>query len=480
MSERALFELAQERVRDLHELQRLGLVPLDGDFFPSVHYPPITMYEPMEPEALLEGYHNPFGDKFSIYLHIPFCEHRCEFCHYPVGLNASPLRQEQYLDMLAREMDNWLAALGLRRFRARSVLIAGGTPTSLSPELFARMHRDFTDRVDLSPCTQLAYDVHPGDLLGSDGRERLRIMRDHGSTRLTIGAQSFDDRILERMNRGHSADDIQRAIDACHDAGYEDICIEFIYGYPGQTFESWMGTLRRAIASGAEEIQLYRLKVVPYGDFDGVINKRRRLADEEFLPVDLQMGMKQASILALNEAGFEETLTRVFSRNPRHYSHYASDQCCKLHDQLGFGLATFSSLRDRFCITPQRFAEYYELVERGVIPINRGLVRSVDEDRRWHVILPLKNWKIHKRYYQLRTGVELMDVFPRRINLLREHGLLHEDDKIIRLTPKGRFFADEICAFFYTEGYVPFPEENYGDGPLNPYRVMGFEQGKLG
>jgi oxygen-independent coproporphyrinogen-3 oxidase len=472
MNDRELFDRAQERVRDLHDLQASGLVPLDGDFFPSVHYPPITMYDQIGPGELLEGYDNPFGNKYSIYLHIPYCEHRCEFCHYPVGLNASELRKSQYLDMLFREMDHWLAALGHDRFRARSVLIAGGTPTSLSPALFARMHRDFAARVDLGPCTQLAYDVHPGDLLGATGRERLRIMRDYGSTRLTIGAQSFDDDILQRMNRGHSADDVQRAIDACHEAGFEDVCIEFIYGYPGQSFDSWMATLHRAIASGAEEIQLYRLKVVPYGDFDGVINKRRRLADEEFLPVDLQLSMKQASILALNQAGFEETLTRVFSRNPRQYSHYASDQCCKLHDQLGFGLSTFSSLRDRFCITPQRFSEYYELVERGQVPINRGLVRSADEDQRWHVILPLKNWKIHKRYFQLRTGREINDLYPRRIALLREHGLLYEDDKIIELTPKGRFFADEICALFYTEGYVPFPRENYADGPLNPYRIV--------
>jgi len=474
MNDQELFELAQERVGDLHALQGQGLVPADGDFFPSVHYPPITMYKPMEPGELLEGYENPFVDKFSIYLHIPFCEHRCEFCHYPVGLNASPLRKEQYLDMLAKEMDNWLAALGIDRFRARSVLIAGGTPTSLSPELFARLHADLAARVDLEPCTQLAYDVHPGDLLGPDGRERLRIMRDYGSTRLTIGAQSFDDAILKRMNRGHSADDVQRAIDACHDAGYDDVCIEFIYGYPGQTYASWMDTLHRAIASGAEEIQLYRLKVVPYGDFDGVITKRRRLQDEEFLPVDLQMTMKQASLLALNQAGFDETLTRVFSKNPRQYSHYASDQCCKLHDQLGFGLATFSSLRDRFSITPQRFAEYYELVQGGRIPINRGQVRSVDENQRWNTILPLKNWKIHKRYFELRTGVRIGDLYPRRIALLREHGLLYEDDKILQLTPKGRFFADEICTLFYTEGYVPFPQENYADGPLNPYRVVNF------
>ena len=58
--------------------------------------------------------------------------------------------------------------------------------------------------------------------------------------------------------------------------------------------------------------------------------------------------------------------------------------------------------------------------------------------------------------------------------MLREHGLLYEDDKIIRLTTRGRFFADEICAFFYTENYVPFERHNYAEGPLNPFRVVNF------
>lgn len=476
MTDGELLEQAQARLRDLHRLQGLGLLPLDGEFFPSVHYPPITMYRPIEPAALLAGYENPFRDKFSIYLHIPFCDNRCEFCHYPIALHASDLRKEQYLDMLAREMDNWLAALGIERLRARSVLVAGGTPTAMSPRLFARMHRDFVARVDLSSCTQLAYDVHPRDLLGPDGVERLRIMRDHGSTRLTIGAQSFDDAVLERMHRGHTTADTLAAIENCHRAGYDDVCIEFIFGYPGQTYETWMQTLRLAIASGAEEIQLYRLKVVPYGDFDGRILGQRHRGSAEFLPVDLQLAMKQASILALREAGFHETLTRVFAKDPHHFSHYASDQCCKLHDQLGFGLSTFSSLRDRFSITPDRFDDYYRRVEAGEVPINRGLVRDADQDERWHAILPLKNWRIHHKYYRLRTGTDVLARFPARIALLREHGLVEVDDKVLRLSPLGRFFADEVCALFYTADYLPFPRDRYAEGPLNPWRVADLDR----
>lgn len=135
----------------------------------------------------------------------------------------------------------------------------------MTPRLFRRLHEIISRRIDLADATQLAYDVDPSTLLGADGSERLRIMRDHGSARLTIGGQSMDDGTLTRMRRAHDADGIRRAVDQCRSAGFEDICVEFIYGYPDQTMAQRLQTLRSGIALGVEEIQLFRLWTIPYG-----------------------------------------------------------------------------------------------------------------------------------------------------------------------------------------------------------------------
>ena len=470
MTNREIVAATQVRVDDLRELTRAGLVNREGYFYPSVHYPPITMYEPIHPDDFLAGYAPPPGNRMSVYVHIPFCETRCVFCHYPVVTGVTPAGKDHYLRMLEREMDLWFEHLDIDRIQATSVLVAGGTPTAMSVEQFRHFHRFFTARVDLASCTQLAYDVHPRTLLGDEGAERLRIMRDHGSDRLTIGIQSFDEELLQQMNRGQTRQESIDSIEACRRAGYEDICIEFIYGYPNQTMESWLADLRLAIELGVDEIQIYRLKIEPYGDEAGPILRMYREGNARFVSAEDTIHMKQAAILLLDEHGYRETLTRVFSRKKEFYSHYASDQCCRLIDQVGFGMSAFSSLRDRFCINPDTMDEYYDHIDAGRIPVNRGLVRSEDENRRWNVILPLKNMKVVRAEFAATCGLDVADVFPRELETLTRHGLVDVNERRVKLTAKGRFFADEICQQFHTERFMPHPRERYAEGPLNPYR----------
>lgn len=347
-----LIKQAEETIKDLKELQEAGLICLDGQFFPTVHYPPITMYPPISEEALFEGFHNPPGNSFVIYAHIPFCMKYCTFCHYPVKIGDLSEEKDYYLNMLQKEMDIYMKRLGLKSIRARSVLVGGGTPTYLTPAQLNRFLSSFTSRVDLSSCTQFSYDVDPVTLLGSEGKERLKIMKSYGVGRLTIGVQSFDDEILKKMNRPHNAEEAVKAIQQARETGFK-INIEFIYGYPGQTLENWIETMEKTASLGVEEIQNYRLKVIPYGDHNGFILNEFTKDKKDFLGIEQTLLMKKLATLILSQNGYHENLVRVFSKEHKDFSHYANDQCCNLFDQIGFGLTAFSSLRDRFGLNTQ-------------------------------------------------------------------------------------------------------------------------------
>ena len=159
----------------------------------------------------------------------------------------------------------------------------------------------------------------------------------------------------------------------------------------------------------------------------------------------------------------------MFTRNPKDFSHYADNQCCKLFDQIGFGLTAFHSLRDRFGLNTQDFKTYYSLINEGKLPIDRGLVRNRDDQLRWALILPLKNREVLKSYYQKITGVSLNGIFRRKIEKLKDFDLLYEDDKILKLTQRGAFFADEVCHQFYHPDHMPFSRTDYAHGKLYPY-----------
>lgn len=464
-----LIKHAEEMFDKVAHCQAMGLVCDDGDFVPSVHYPPITQYPDASAEESLCGYEYPKDGFMDIYVHIPFCLQHCIYCHYPGMVGECREEKEKYISYLIREIDLYLKRFAISRIKPRSILLGGGTPTYLPPALLDYFLGEMGKRMDLSACKQYNVDHDPNSLLGKEGTQRLEIMKKHGITRLTIGIQSFDDAVLKLMNRPHDSAMAVESIQKAVDFGF-DVNIEFIYGHPGETLENWIAVMDKAVIMPVNEIQIYRLKVQAYGDKQGIINtytKGKRAVDiPDFKET---MMMKQIAIDILNENGYNETLRRVYAKDKRIFSHYAYNQCCNLYDQVGFGLTGFSSYHDRFDINSQYFEEYYAKIDNGELPITRGIKRSQEEQIRQAIVLPLKNRSVIKCDFLKRTGVDFDTVFCKKRETLEQYGLIEDNGKVMKLTELGGFLADEVCECFNSDAYKPFPRERYADGPLNPY-----------
>ena len=455
---------ADERFETVRQLQGEGLICDDGEFVPSVHYPPITQYDETCADGVLATYTQPEDGRLDIYAHFPFCIQSCTFCHYPGLVGDRHEEKEKYIKYLKKEIELYCRRFEIDRLRPRSVLIGGGTPTHLAPAQLEDFLGFFNQKVDLSGCRQFNYDVDPNSLVGENGKKRLEIMRTYGVTRLTIGVQSFDDRVLKYMNRAHDADMAFESIDNAKEFGF-DLNIEFIFGHPGETYENWAQVMQKAVAANTDEIQLYRLKVLAYGDKQGfIIGQREKIPDFE-----QTMKMKQIAIDILNENGWHENLRRVFTKNKKNISHYAYNQCCNLYDQVGFGLTGFSSYRDRFMINTQYFDRYYEDLDSGRLPITRGLVRTPEQQLRRSIILPLKNMEVKKANFEKLNGRKLERVFVEKIKNLKAFGLVEESERNLKLTELGAFVADEVVEQFNEAKYIPFERSRYAEGVLNPY-----------
>ena len=461
--------LSTPRWEEFQKFQQLGLIPTHGDFSPAgVHYPPITNYPPLAPEEIYRDFQDVVPGEFDVYVHIPFCHRRCLFCHYPSHYHCGAEEKDRYLDHLEKEMQNWLAFRGMSQIKSRTILMGGGTPTDLTPKQLERFLTFFTKYVDISHCPQFNWDVDPSTLVGEEGLERLRIIKDFKGDRLTIGIQSLNDDVLKKMNRSHNAATAKESIENCLKMGFQ-VNIEFIYGHPGETLQNWIDVLEEACTLGTEEIQLYRLKIEPYGDQEGTIKKFSGYHPDELISVEDTIRMKEMSVLILEDHGYHENLRRVFTKKKSNISLYAYNQCCRLKDEVGFGLSAFSSLNDRFMINTPDFEEYYRRTEAGMIAANRCLIRNADQQMRWSIILPLKNYFIDKKLFREMNGVELNTVFQKQFALLKEYGLATEDDKKFALTEKGAFYSDELVHLFYEPQHQSFPPEDFMEGCLNPY-----------
>lgn len=465
-SMKELLDHAGERWEQVRHLQSLGLICENGAFVPSVHYPPITQYPAMSAADLFKTYTPPSDGLLDVYMHFPFCERHCVFCHYPGKAGAQTEEKKRYIRYLKREVEIYLDQFGLKRITPRSILIGGGTPTYLEPDQLEDFLIFFNEKVDVSHCTQFNYDVDPGTLVGPDGIRRLKIMKQYGVTRLTIGVQSLDDTVLRCMNRPHDAATAVEAIRNTKEQGF-DLNIEFIYGHPGETLENWAAVMEQAVTLPTDEIQLYRLKVLAYGDRQGDIIRFPHPSFED------TMKMKQIAIDILNENGFHENLRRVYTREKRHISHYAYNQCCNLYDQVGFGVTGFSSYRDRFALNPCKFEDYYRGIDENRLPMDRGYIRDWEQQLRWSIVLPLKNMDIKKKKFERMNGISFGSIFPEKMRNLKKYGLLEEAEHAVKLTELGSFVADEVVEQFNAREFLPFPAERYADGPLHPYKANG-------
>ena len=443
------------------EIKKAGLLPGDGNkFFPVIGYPPLTMFSDMDQTALFENLPQRPENPTIAYAHIPFCPSRCTFCHWITKTKSKEEEVDVYLDYLEREMAIYRTNMGLDAIPARSVLIGGGTPTYLSPKQMERFLSAFTRHFDLSACTQFSMEAEPSTLLGNEGRERLRIMKDYGVDRISMGVQSFSDEILNAMGRVHSHADTLESIKEMRRAGFDNIAIDLIYAYPNQTVEHWVETMLTAVSLDIESYQLYRLRIQRHGDRQGNILNIHKKQPDRFPEADEIQLMKYLGILISERNGFDEQQTRIFSRRAEDISHYLFDWCCNLTDVTGVGVSSWSNLRGVFTLNvgDQNLASYYNLIEQGKVSVNRGKIRTADDERRRSFILPLKNSRVSKSVFTERTAENVHDCFGDEIVWLKGLGLMEEDDSHIWLTRVGRFFADEVATQFFDPNYLPFPE----------------------
>jgi len=443
----------------INKIQDSGILPERGkDFFPVIGYPPLTMFSDMNQDTLFANLSPAKPNPCLAYVHIPFCPSRCTFCHWITKTKSPSEEVDDYLDHLEQEMILYKQQLGMDAIKVTSVLFGGGTPTYPSPKQMERLMKMFTTHFDLSDCTQFSVEAEPTTIIGAEGREKLKILKDYGVDRISLGVQSFNDKVLAYMGRTHNHAQTLESIDNMRAAGIENVFIDLIYAYPNQTLEMWTENMLECVNLGIEGYQLYRLRIKQHGDRQGNILTQASKFPERFPETDTVLIQKQLGILISEEHGYNEHQTRVFAKKADDISHYLRDWACHLADVVGVGVSAWSNYRGVFSmnIGDANLQNYYDLIDNNKVAINRGKIRTQDDHVRRSLILPLKNMRVDKQQFSERTGENINVRFEHEIAGLKKLGLLDEDQQSLWLTKEGRFFADEVATQFFNPEFMPF------------------------
>jgi oxygen-independent coproporphyrinogen-3 oxidase len=193
----------------------------------------------------------------SLYVHFPWCVRKCPYCDF----NSHPLKddlpEQAYVDALLADLD--LETAALRSRRVESAFIGGGTPSLLSPDAVARLIEGIGDRVELAPDCEITLEANPG----SAEAARFDGIRQAGVTRLSLGVQSFDDRLLAAIGRIHDGRQARAAAEMAKSANFDSLNLDLMYGLPGQSAAQALLDLQSALELEPTHLSYYQLTLEP-------------------------------------------------------------------------------------------------------------------------------------------------------------------------------------------------------------------------
>lgn len=347
---------------------------------------------------------------FGVYVHVPFCRHRCDYCAFATFTDRDHL-MVRYVEAVRTD---------IRRARADgmpaadTIFFGGGTPTRLAPELLVAI----LDEIPSASDAEVTVECNPDDV--SD--EMFRIFLDHGVNRISFGVQSMQSHVLVALGRTHDPDNVKRGVDAARRVGLVDFNLDVIYGAHGETVADWERTVRAVIAIDPPHVSAYGLTVeagTPLADHP-----------EHYPDDDRQAEMYEVADDLLATAGLANYEVSNWAR-PGHESRH-NRVYWNQGDYLGFGSAAHSHERGRRWWNVRTPERYVEMVESGRSPQSSEEVLD-DETRR-----------IEGLQLALRTrgGVPAHAFSPTDQELLE--GLVKVDRGRAVLTRRGRLMANEV------------------------------------
>ena len=291
-----------------------------------------------------------------LYIHVPFCVEKCHYCAF---VSKTPTKNElsEYPALLMRE----LQLHGSTSQPVASIYFGGGTPSLLHPLQIAGMLKEIAKQTGIRSGAEITLEANPGTVDDIS----LKAFRDAGITRISLGIQSFDDRVLKRLGRIHTVDQSRQAFLDARKAGFDNISIDLIHSLPGQSLDQWRSELRHATELCPEHMSIYGLTVE-----EGTPFARMYPADSpELADEDLSADMFECTDELLRESGFEHYEIANYAL-PGYRSQHNSGYWQR-DGYLGLGVAAHSFLREgdgvRFS-NPDNLEDYRVGVTSGQLP----------------------------------------------------------------------------------------------------------------
>jgi oxygen-independent coproporphyrinogen III oxidase len=370
----------------------------------------------------------------SIYIHIPFCVKKCNYCDFPSYAGKEALMQS-YVESLCKEISS------LKNLKVETIYIGGGTPTYLSLSDW-RLIGDALKRLNISSDVEFTVEANPGTF----SKEKLKVLKDIGVNRLSIGLQAWQDSLLKRLGRIHEIKDFINAYNMAREAGFNNINIDLMFGIPDQTMEMWIESLKSVAELNPEHISCYSLIVEEGTPFYDEYEKGGLILPGE----EVERDMYNEAINFLMQKGYVQYEISNFSkpgRECRHNMVYWS-----MSSYIGCGAGAHSYYEGLRYSNSSSIEKYIKKIEECGAAAEGKHLNTVEDELEEFIFMGLRmNRGISMDEFSIRFQKDIFDIYGTAIKKFIKNGLLVIKDNRLFLSRRGMEVSNSImCEFILT------------------------------
>ncbi len=389
----------------------------------------------------------------SLYIHIPFCESLCTYCGCNVVIRKKDERfGDEYLDHLEREMRLVAGYLGTRK-DVRQLHWGGGTPTFLSEAQIERLYTTTRKYFDIDPNGEIAIEIDPRTI----DRSKVQKLRALGFNRVSMGVQDFSEEVQKEVNRYQPYRIVAEFNSWCRELKFASVNFDLIYGLPRQTQASFQDTVLKTIALRPGRIALYSFAYVPW------LKKHQQKINVALLPSnDTKLDIFLRARDALMKAGYKaiamdhfalqgDELARAFEAGTL-YRNFMGYTVKPADEYIGLGVTSIGFLENTYVQNHKALPAYYQALNDGHLPVERGMVLSKDDMiRQWTINSLMCRFAVDKRAFARNFGVDFDQYFHEEQEHLRwcaDNDLIVQDSGRIEVLELGKVFIRNVCMGF--------------------------------
>ena len=397
-----------------------------GSYFIS-NYPPFSQWRREFVPELLDAFGRPpaHDAPLGLYIHIPFCRKRCKFCYFRVYTQQNAAAIENYVQALVREFEILSRQPGVAWRKLRFVYFGGGTPSYLSSRQLLSLCDRLTEYLKWNTAEEVTFECEPGTL----SLEKVKTLKEIGVTRVSLGVENFNDKILEDNGRAHLSPEIEQAYGWLQQVGFPQINIDLIAGMIGETDDNWDRCLDRALRMEPDNITIYQMEL-PHNT---IISREMKESGIAAPVADWPTKRRwvNRAIDRLLAAGYQISSGNELVKSLNTDRFVYRDSVWRGCDLLASGVSSFGHFQGVHYQNFDELEEYAAAVAAGRLPVNRALTPTKHQLLIREMILQLKEGRISARTFREKFGVDIREEFAEPLRNQQSAGYLRvEGDEI--------------------------------------------------